>query len=52
MPQVTRCLTEKVMTYALGRGLQPYDNRTITEISKAVAADGLQFPKIDLRSCA
>lgn len=43
MPQVTRCLTEKVMTYALGRGLQPYDNRTITQISSAVAADGLRF---------
>jgi len=46
MPQVTRCLTEKVMTYALGRGLQPYDNRTITEISKAVASDGLSFQRL------
>ena len=24
------------MTYALGRGMQPYDNRTINEITKAV----------------
>ncbi len=43
MPQITRCLTEKVMTYALGRGLQPYDNRTITQISQAVASHGLSF---------
>ncbi len=43
MPQITRCLTEKVMTYALGRGMQPYDNRTLNQITKAVEADGQHF---------
>ena len=43
MPQITRCLTEKVMTYALGRGMQPYDNRTLSQITKTVEADGLHF---------
>jgi hypothetical protein len=43
MPQITRCLTEKVMTYALGRGMQPYDNRTISQITKSVDADGQRF---------
>src|SRR5262249_54315842 len=27
LPQVSRCLTEKIMMYALGRGMQQYDNR-------------------------
>lgn len=43
MPQITRCLTEKVMTYALGRGMQTYDNRTINQITKTVEADGQRF---------
>ncbi len=43
MPQVTRCLTEKVMTYALGRGMQAYDNRTLNQIQKKVDAGGARF---------
>ncbi len=43
MPQVTRCLTEKVMTYALGRGMQAYDNRTLNQIQKKVDAGGGRF---------
>ena len=43
MPQITRCLTEKVMTYALGRGMQDYDSRTINQITKKVEADGQHF---------
>jgi hypothetical protein len=43
MPQISRCLTEKIMTYALGRGMQPYDNRTINQINKDLAADGYHF---------
>ena len=43
MPQITRCLTEKVMTYALGRGMQSYDNRTINQITKTVDDDGQHF---------
>jgi hypothetical protein len=43
MTEVTRCLTEKVMTYALGRGMQAYDKRALDQIQKAVAADGYHF---------
>jgi len=43
LPQVGRCLTEKIMTYALGRGMQTYDNRTIEAINTRVAADGYKF---------
>ena len=43
MPQVSRCLIEKIMTYALGRGMQPYDNRGIDQINKTLAADDYKF---------
>ncbi|HZL57591.1 MAG TPA: DUF1585 domain-containing protein, partial [Bryobacteraceae bacterium] len=43
MPQVSRCLIEKVLTYATGRGMQPYDNRTIDQINKNLASDGYHF---------
>ena len=46
MPQFSRCLTEKMMTYALGRGMQPYDNRTINQINKKVDADGYRFQSL------
>ncbi len=32
----TRCLTEKMLTYALGRGLEYYDKRTVDAIVAAV----------------
>jgi mono/diheme cytochrome c family protein len=43
MPQFAHCLTEKMLTYSLGRGLEPYDRRTVTSIEKALAADGYKF---------
>jgi hypothetical protein len=43
MPQISRCLIEKIMTYALGRGMQTYDNRSIEQINKTLAADGYRF---------
>ncbi len=43
MPQISRCLIEKIMTYAMGRGMQTYDNRTIDQINKDLAADGYKF---------
>jgi hypothetical protein len=35
--------TEKLLTYALGRGLEPYDAVTVDRVSAAVAADGGKF---------
>jgi hypothetical protein len=43
MPQVSRCMIEKIMTYALGRGMQSYDNRSIDQINKTLAADNYRF---------
>jgi hypothetical protein len=43
MPQFSRTLTSKMMTYALRRGLEPYDRRTVESVSRAVAADGYRM---------
>ncbi len=43
LPDFARCLTEKMLTYALGRGLETYDKRTIESITKKLAADGYPF---------
>jgi hypothetical protein len=37
------CLTEKLMTYALGRGLENYDRRAVKEIVGALAKDNYRF---------
>lgn len=43
LPDVSRCLTEKMLTYALGRGVERYDNRTIEGINRKLADSGYQF---------
>jgi hypothetical protein len=40
LPEFSRNLTEKMLIYALGRGLERYDRRTILEITDRVAASG------------
>jgi hypothetical protein len=40
MPDFTRCLTEKMLTYALGRGLDPSDQRYVEAIDRQVAESG------------
>jgi hypothetical protein len=37
------CLTEKLMTYALGRGLEGYDRRTLNQIVKDLEANDYKF---------
>ena len=39
----SRCLTEKMLIYALGRGLQYYDRSTVSHIVEAVADDRYKF---------
>jgi len=39
----TRNLTEKLLTYALGRGLEPYDRAAVDQISRQVAANHYRF---------
>jgi mono/diheme cytochrome c family protein len=40
LPDFARCLTEKMLTYALGRGLHSYDKPTVRTITKRLAASG------------
>ena len=37
------CLTEKLMTYALGRGLEGYDRRAVKQITTKLAANDYRF---------
>ncbi|MCX7701701.1 MAG: DUF1592 domain-containing protein [Gemmataceae bacterium] len=41
-----KCLIEKLLTYALGRGVERHDRSEIERISAAVAADGDRFNRI------
>jgi hypothetical protein len=43
LPDFNRSLTEKLLTYALGRGLERYDKRTVEGIARDVAASGYRF---------
>ena len=46
LPQFSRCLIEKMLTFALGRGLQNFDDRTVDEIDRKVAAAGYPFQSV------
>jgi hypothetical protein len=41
-----RALTEKMLTYALGRGLENYDRAAVDEIAKSVENDGYRFSRL------
>jgi hypothetical protein len=43
-----RNLTEKMLTYALGRGLEPYDRSAVNEIQQRLAANGYRFSTLIL----
>jgi hypothetical protein len=43
LPEFSRCLTQKMLTYALGRGLARYDNPTVNGITKRLAENGYGF---------
>lgn len=38
-----RCVTEKMLTYALGRGLEPYDRRAVNRCMEALAKNDDRF---------
>jgi hypothetical protein len=40
LPAFSRCLIEKMLTYALGRGLERYDSRTVDAINRMLTASG------------
>jgi hypothetical protein len=43
IPDFARCLTEKMLTYALGRGVERYDRRTVNDITRKLTASNYQF---------
>ncbi len=43
LPEFSRCLTEKMLTYALGRGVERYDRRALNDINAKLAADDYRF---------
>jgi len=44
--QFAKCLTEKLMTYALGRGVQFYDRRAVNKIVAALEKDDYKFSRL------
>ena len=46
MPEFTRCLTEKLLTYALGRGVEAFDRRTVQDLVKQTAASEYRFQSL------
>jgi hypothetical protein len=45
-PAFARCLTEKMLTYALGRGLETYDKKAVHLISRRVALGNYRFSRL------
>ena len=43
-----QCLTAKLLTYGLGRGLERYDNATVSEITKHIAPSDYRFSNLIL----
>jgi len=48
LPEFARCLVEKMLIYSLGRGLEPYDRRTVEQIRRNLAASGHRFQTLIL----
>jgi hypothetical protein len=43
LPEFARCMVEKMLTYALGRGLAPSDRRFVDEIARKWGESGYHF---------
>lgn len=48
LPEFARCLTEKMMTYALGRGIERYDRSTVKETTRKLSANGYRLQDLIL----
>jgi hypothetical protein len=46
--QFAKAVAEKLLTYALGRGLEYYDAPAVREIDRAAAADGYRWSSLIL----
>ena len=43
LPEFSRCLTEKMLTYSLGRGLERSDRLTVDDLNRKLAASEYRF---------
>ena len=50
LPQFSRCMVQKMLTYSLGRGLGPYDRRVVDDIDAKLAASGYGFQTLIYQS--
>jgi hypothetical protein len=48
MGEFTQCIAGKVLTYALGRGVEPFDRSTVRDIVKQTAAQNYKFQALIL----
>jgi hypothetical protein len=48
MPDYVRCLTEKMLTYALGRGLETYDRAAVDAVVRETEAGNNRFQSVIL----
>jgi hypothetical protein len=46
MPQFSRCMVEKILTYSLGRGIGTGDRRTVEDITRKWAAADYPFQSL------
>ena len=43
LPDFTRCLTQKMLTYALGRSVERYDRKTVNDIQRKLTTADYRF---------
>jgi hypothetical protein len=48
MPEFTRCAAEKMLTYALGRGVESFDRLTVESLVRQVAQSGYKMQSLIL----
>jgi hypothetical protein len=46
LPEFTRCIAEKMLTYALGRGIEKFDRLTVRDIVRQTAENEYRFQAI------
>jgi len=46
--EFTRCLSEKMLTYALGRGLERYDRPALSQIARVTSENDYRFSSMIL----
>ena len=48
MPEFTRCVVEKMLTYSLGRGVESFDRRTVQDIVRQTTQQGYRMQALIL----